>query len=246
MAAALQDDATSTLRDEFQNRLEHEALFRALEDYAGQTLLDVGCGNGYFALEAAKSCAAVHGIDYATTMIEKARALLARRPTPNVTFSVADIRTLALNKQFDLATTKRCIINLPTHEEQLRAVKVIHDHLVPGGRLLLLEGFQDGYDEVNAAREAFGLAPIKQAPYNLMIDTNAFLKDVAPFFTVERVEYFGTYYLFSRIVHPLVVAPNEPRYDAEENRKAYELQHQFGDVQRFSPVRLYILKRKKQ
>lgn len=243
MAAALKDDATSTLRDQFQNQLEHEALFRTLKDSRGASLLDVGCGNGYFALAMAKTCSRVHGIDFSENMIAKANALNERRKEKNVVFTVADVRTFSLKERFDIATTKRCIINLPSHEEQIQAIKHIHTHLLPQGRLLLLEGFQDGYDELNIARAAFGLPPITQATYNLMIDTERFLRDIEGLFTVEHVEYFGTYCLFSRFVHPLLVAPKEPLYDAEENRKAFALQQQLGGIQRFSPVRLYTLRK---
>jgi SAM-dependent methyltransferase len=70
---------------------------------AGKTLLDVACGEGTFAVAAAKKGFAVTGVDLSQNMLELAREKAARDGVA-VEFKLADMRTMALNGSFDLAT----------------------------------------------------------------------------------------------------------------------------------------------
>jgi hypothetical protein len=57
------------------------------------------------------------------------------------------------------------------------------------------------------------------------------LEFLSSFFSLEREIGFGTYDLVSRVVHPLLVAPDEPRYDARINEVAAKVAlERSGDV----------------
>lgn len=53
-------------------RLETGLILELVGDVSGRSLLDVGCGDGAFALELAKRGAAVTGIDSSAVMIDAA------------------------------------------------------------------------------------------------------------------------------------------------------------------------------
>ena len=46
---------------------------------------------------------------------------------------------------------------------------------------------------------------------------------------------FGVYYLITRLVHPAIVAPEQPRYDAKINEVAKNLEMLMGEDSVFSP-----------
>src|SRR3990167_7327952 len=59
--------------DTYQEKLIKPNLLRILEPKAGQNILDVGCGQGYFARLIAKSGAKVAGVDIAPELIKLAK-----------------------------------------------------------------------------------------------------------------------------------------------------------------------------
>jgi ubiquinone/menaquinone biosynthesis C-methylase UbiE len=61
--------------------LEQQLLFELIDPVAGQTLLDVGCGDGAFALELARRGAIVTGLDADPAMIAGARRRVAKVST---------------------------------------------------------------------------------------------------------------------------------------------------------------------
>lgn len=68
-----------------------------------------------------------------------------------------------------------------------------------------------------------GLEPMPTVWHNVDFDVEATLAYVERFFVVERRLHFGVYDFVARIVHPLVVAPNAPRYDSPINEIAATL-----------------------
>jgi ubiquinone biosynthesis O-methyltransferase len=117
-------------------QLERQLILEFVGDVKGRRVLDVGCGDGEFAVELANRGATVVGIDASAEMIEAARS----RATPanaDVTFQVAVAERLPFQAgQFDVVTaiTILCFVDdaAPVFREIARVLR-------PGGRLVIGE-----------------------------------------------------------------------------------------------------------
>ena len=98
---------------------------------------DVGCGEGYLTLEAARWARSVIGIDRSDEVLERARALAARRRVTNVQWKKGDLARLPLrDASIDVALLSQSLHHAADPEDALaEAVRVLR----PGGRVLLLD-----------------------------------------------------------------------------------------------------------
>ena len=118
---------------------------------------------------------------------------------------------------FDVAISQRCLINLPNWEAQAQAIATVSKVLKPRGIFFLQEGSRQGRERLNQFREALGLCRMPEVDYNLDFDEERLWPLVHRWFEIVQVERFGLYDLISRIIHPLLVSPSEPSYDAKIN-----------------------------
>jgi ubiquinone biosynthesis O-methyltransferase len=117
-------------------RLERQLILELVGDVSGCRILDVGCGDGEFALELTRRDAIVTGIDASAAMIEAAKDR-AKQHNANVTFQVAVAEHLPFPaEQFDVVTaiTILCFVEDagPVFQEMARVLR-------PGGRLVIGE-----------------------------------------------------------------------------------------------------------
>lgn len=116
--------------------LEQQLLFDVLGSVAGKTLLDVGCGDGAFALKLAQRGAVVIGLDPDPAMIAAARQ---RARIENVQLRLIVGKSEALpfpNSEFDLVLAVAALCFVPDAE---RAIAEMARVLKPGGRLIIGE-----------------------------------------------------------------------------------------------------------
>ncbi|MBI3993732.1 MAG: class I SAM-dependent methyltransferase [Candidatus Lambdaproteobacteria bacterium] len=114
--------------------LEQALVFRLAGPLAGLRVLDVGCGDGAYALAAARQGAQVVGVDVSPSMIEAARRRAAQAGLP-VEFQQADTTALPFEDgRFNvvLAVTVLCFI-----PGAAAALREMARALAPGGRLVL-------------------------------------------------------------------------------------------------------------
>jgi len=212
-----------THRDHSQRLLEMEVLLQYLP--RGQRVLDVGCGNGFSTARLARHASRVLGIDYSAAMIERARRDFGG--LPNVEFQVKDVLNLDLPPAaFDVAVSQRCLINLASWEAQQKALANIAAAIAPGGCFILQEGTRQGRTRLNEVRESLGLPRMPPVAYNLDFDEDKLWPFLRQFFEIVEVRRLGLYDLIARVVHPLLVSPAEPRYDAKINEIAWHVSAQ--------------------
>ena len=100
-------------------------------------VVDIGCGEGYLALEMARWARRVVGIDRSADVLERARALAARRHIRNVTWKKGDLIRLPLrDRSVDVALFSQ---SLHHTDDTAGAIAEAARVLRPGGRLLILD-----------------------------------------------------------------------------------------------------------
>lgn len=127
--------------DSYQRQVILPNLMRILEPKKGMRVLDIACGQGFFAREFANAGAEVVGADLSTELITQAKKLSAAAQKSNVGPSIqyyvsrADNLNFAKDASFDAATIVLAIQNIENitgvFEEAKRVLK-------PKGKLLLV------------------------------------------------------------------------------------------------------------
>lgn len=98
---------------------------------------DIGCGEGYLTIEAARWARTVVGIDRSDEVLERAKALAARRRVANVEWKKGDLTRLPLrDDSVDVGLLSQSLHHASDPE---RAIAETVRVLRPGGRLLLLD-----------------------------------------------------------------------------------------------------------
>jgi len=125
--------------------LDHGSLDADLvmiEQYAalcGSPILELACGTGRALLPLARQGYQVTGVDISPNMLAIARRKIETDGLADkVTLVKQDMRRLALDGRFNLAfVALNSFMHLLTLEDELTSLVCIHQHLNPGGRLLL-------------------------------------------------------------------------------------------------------------
>ena len=233
-----------TSRDYNLRELEIDFIIEAIRSFAAQLgrkprIVDLGCGNGYTTLRiAAELEADILGLDFAEALIAEAQKLSAQfadcgHSLPR--FETADIAQGGLQSSFfDVVVTERVLLNLVDRSSQENMLKQVHGLLASGGMYVLIEGNSDGLQRLNAVRQDVGLQPIPDRGFDNVgalkfreAEFEALIEKL--FFTIER-RNFGTYFLISRVAHPLFVAPEAPEFAHKLNFVARQLQSRCPDL----------------
>jgi SAM-dependent methyltransferase len=208
-----------------------DAAYRELEiariieciDPKTESILDVGCGNGYSTLKFAQHAlnAKILGVDYSEPMIEEAQRFRSER----LRFGVYDILG-GLSGKWDVVVSERCLINLSSWEEQKLALLNLRDALSPMGKLILVENTVNGLANLNKLRAQFGLHAITVRWHNRYFSLDQLEPFLGEHFVVKRRENIGNlYYILSRVLHAKLAQDDhrEPAYNHPINWIASQL-----------------------
>ena len=244
-AASMKTDPAATMKDVILRSLEIEAIGTRLQ--RDDTVLDVGTGNAFGALQWAETCKSVLATDYSTKMIEAASEAIASSGRTNIRVESANVLDLhSYAGQFTAVTCVRCLINLTTASDQACALEQMAHAIKPGGRLFLIEGIAETFEALNAARLQVGLTPISLNWHNRLFVHHSLEAELAKHFKIEERVDFGEYYFLSRVVHPLIVEPEEPAFESPVNMVASRIWRSGvarGTFSRLSTLLLYVCRR---
>lgn len=242
----------ATAPDHHYRTLEIESVLRVLGRLKHETILDVGCGNGYTTMQIAKKFpeAEISGVDFSEAMIDEANRSHIR---PSIDYHVGDVLSLSRcpglrGRKYDVVLSTRCLINLANWEEQKVGILEMRKMLAPEGRLVLVENVQDGLDNLNQIRVKFGLDEIKTRWHNQYLPQPALMKFFGEIqghlLTAEYVENIGNmYYMASRVIYAKLCKDQgiEPDYNNPINAIAAQLPT-MGEYYACSPNFMFVLK----
>lgn len=218
-ARLYKDSPRATFRDVLQFEAEVRRLAEALGKGAVR-LFDVGCGNGATLvglLRQGVEPTAIGGCDLLEEFVATANETLAGGRFFRLDLSDMDDPHWGELAAFapDAAYTKRVLCNLSGRRAQRAALKRVCDLLPPGGRILLIEPFWEGLQNLNRLRAVFGLPPLHEPDFNEYLrwkDVEHVLVE-AGFTDIVRQDYSSAYYVGSRVLQPYFWPNDEPSYD---------------------------------
>lgn len=246
-------DPYATSRDFNMRELEIDAIASQLSDPG--PVLDLGCGNGYTLLSLAKRLPnwEMLGIDFSEHLLEGASALqnaMSKELRSQPLFQHADAVEFvksARAESYRYVITERFLQNLPNTVLQKEVMAHIHRILVPGGRFLMLEGSDDGFESLNDVREKVGLNRIPATSADNVSALRFEDKEIEQYATSEVNFHLANklglslYFIISRVIHPLLVAPSTPTFDAKINKLARLVQQATGYTPGYGSNVLWVL-----
>jgi SAM-dependent methyltransferase len=201
-----EDEARVNIYDTVQRDLELDFVFAHLPE-SGR-VLEVGCGNGYVTRQIRERCAWVDAFDFAENMIERACRSWGERNNRFYHGSVLDPATCEATA-YTAAVCVRVLINLQSLAEQVSSLDNIAGWLVPGGKLILIEGFRDGFEALNRLRHDLGLPDIVPAAINYYSYLAGLKPAIDARFEVVDSFHTGMFDFLTRIVYPRLVGPDQ-------------------------------------
>ncbi|MBI3948109.1 MAG: class I SAM-dependent methyltransferase [Armatimonadetes bacterium] len=116
-----------------------DRLLDALQVDPGSTLVDIGCGTGTFAIQAARRCARVCAVDVSPAMLAVARGKAAAAGVGNLTFHLGGFLTYEHREPpADFVTSTAALHHLPDFWK-LIGLRRVADMLRDGGVFYLMD-----------------------------------------------------------------------------------------------------------
>jgi len=132
--------------------LDTYQFVKSILPHPAQTIVEVGCGNGYLCLELARDGHEVLGIDVSPDIIQVAERSSAAHPHPpgfgSLRYLCADVNTWqAPESRFDCVIFNRALHHLPALQQTMAQVQRL---LKQGGRIICQDYAFDRFDERTA------------------------------------------------------------------------------------------------
>jgi len=192
----------STMSDEFVRDSETKFILQNIKKK--KIILDVGCGNGFTLktiYKKQKACK-FYGIENNLRLYNLAKKNLGKKAK----IIKYDIRKKVSNSKnfFDIIICQRVLINLMQRNDQRDALSNILYLLKRNGKLIIIEGFQSGLENLNFLRKKFQLKSIPVAHHNLNLKDSFFkrkdLKNITP---KNTKNFLSKHYFISRVLDPI-------------------------------------------
>jgi SAM-dependent methyltransferase len=241
-AASVADDIEVNIMDIFQRDLEYDYVGPYLA--GDMRILEVGCGNGFSTERFRELVQHVDAMDYAENMIERARERVGET---NNTFIHDNILEPAhLKGPYDAVVCVRVLINLEGFEQQQRALEVMASFLQPGGKLILAEGFVEGFEALSELRTEVGLDPVTPASINYYSRLDELMPVIERDFELTDTFHLGAYDYLTRVMYPLVAGPENVKHNTVMSERCVQLARAFNPdcFEPYSRMRGLVLRKK--
>lgn len=230
------NDIYATSRDFNLRELEITSIQKFIKH--GDRVLDLGCGNGYTLISLAKELkgSIIEGVDFSETLIKGANKILndyknELQSVPSFIHmdALKFLMTLEDNS-IDTVITERFLQNMPSKNFQEKIMTEAYRVLKKEGKLLLCEAFDDSFHQLNVLRESVGLDKIEENTNANFTTIRLKEKEIQQFLEKELgFKYFkksgySNYFIISRVLHPLLVHPESPKFSAKINHYAKIIQ----------------------
>jgi len=237
------DNAKVNIGDTVQRDLELDFVFAHLP--ADGRVLEVGCGNGYVTQQVRRLVKQVDAFDFAENMVERARTSYGETNNRFFHGSVLD-RATCESGAYDAAICVRVLINLRNLNEQIASLDNIAHWLKPGGKLILVEGFRDGFDGLNNLRADCGMPALVPAAINHY----SYLAELRPvidrWFDPGGEFHTGMFDFLTRVIYPCLVGPEQATGAGEFHRKIMPIAQHYNpnEMQHLARARGFALVRR--
>src|SRR5262245_41335153 len=238
-AQTVANDIEVNIMDIFQRELEYDYVCKYLRP--NMRILEVGCGNGFSTQKFRKLVTHVDSFDYSENMIARAKASV--KETNNRFFQDNLLDPKHVRDTYDAVTCIRVLINIGRQKEALRNMI---PWVKPGGMLILVEGYQEGFANLTRLRAQVGLPPVEPAKINYYCPIADFTRELEKDFVLEDKFHLGSYDYLTRVLYPLVVGHEEAKHNTQFSEKCMALARAFNPeaFEEFSRVRGFVFRRK--
>jgi SAM-dependent methyltransferase len=234
-ATLLREDAKVNISDTVQRDYELQFVFDQLRP--SMHMVEVGCGNGYVTQRIRERVAHVDAFDYAENMVERARQTYGEKNNRFFHDSILDPRNT--RDDYDAALCVRVLINLRNIEEQVKAVRNLAGLVKPGGCVILIEGYKDGFEEINALRTAIGLEPADPAKINFYSKLSQLMPSILEHFSIDKTFNTGIFDFLTRVVYPALVGADRAKEPTEFHEKVAPIVHSMKSTELARFARLH-------
>jgi ubiquinone/menaquinone biosynthesis C-methylase UbiE len=224
-ALAESDDARVNIADTVQRDLELQFIFAQVP--ADGAVLEVGCGNGYVTRQLRERVRRIDAFDYAENMVDRARRAYGEINNRFFHASILDAAACEAGA-YDAAICVRVLINLRNAAEQATALDNLARWLKPGGKLILVEGFTDGFEALNQLRRDCELPELVPAAINFYSSLAELMPTIERSFTIADEFHTGMFDFLTRVVYPRLVGPDQVGGSADFHHKIDIIARQYN------------------
>lgn len=233
------DESKVNMPDTVQRDLELQFVFNHLQPNA--RVVEIGCGNGFVSRQIRQQVAHLDAFDFAENMVDRARQRFGE--TNNRFFHESVLFPRNVASDYDIAICVRVLMNLRDLTEQKVALSNIADMLRSSGKLILIEGYRDGFDHLSKYRNSIGLTSVKPAAHNFYPTLQDVMPEILKHFLIERTWHTGLFDFLTRIVYPALVGAENATTPGDFHNKIEPVVRAFegSDLTAFARVHGFLL-----
>ena len=237
-AKTIENDIEVNIMDVFQREFEYDYVCKYLKPE--MRILEVGCGNGFSTRKFRKLVAHVDAFDYSENMIERAKATVGEKN--NRFFQDNLLAPEHVRDTYDAVVCIRVLINI---ERQKEALRNMIPWVKPGGLLILVEGYTEGFASLTQLRAKVGLPPVQPAKINYYCPIADFTSELEKDLVLEHKFHLGSYDYLTRVLYPLVVGHDQAKHNTNFSEKCVELARAFNAdaFEEFSRIRGFVFRK---